>query len=84
MVLEGGADLVDVGAVDAHGFAELVAGDVELFGPVADVGGHFGVNLFGVVRALGGVVLVEGVGFVGFGCVVMFGDFGSSFRGSSC
>jgi hypothetical protein len=38
-----------------------------------DVGGHFGVDLFGVVRALGGVVLVESVGFVGFRCVVMFG-----------
>jgi hypothetical protein len=49
VVLEGGSDLVDVGAVDAHGFTELVAGDVELFGPVADVGGHFGVDDFGVV-----------------------------------
>ena len=49
-------------------------------GPEGDVGGHFGVDLFGVVRALGGVVLVEGVGFVGFGGVVMFGHVGSSFR----
>ncbi len=32
----------------------------------------------GGVGALG-VVFVDGVGFVGFGCVVMFGDFGSSF-----
>ena len=50
VMLQGGADLVDVGAVDAHRFPELVAGDVELFGPVADVGGHFGIDDFGVVR----------------------------------
>ena len=78
--MEGGADLFDVGAVGADGFVELVAGDAELFGPVGDVGAHFGVDVFGIVRALGGVVLMEGVGFVGFGCVVMFGDVGSSFR----
>ena len=77
---EGGADFFDVGAVGADGCVELVAGDAELFGPVCDVGGHFGVDLFRVVRALGGVVLVEGVGFVGFGCVVMFGHGWSSFR----
>jgi hypothetical protein len=71
-VLEGGADFFDVGAVSADGFVELVAGDVELFGPVGDVGGHFGVDLFGIVRALG-VFFVDGVGFVGFGCFVMFG-----------
>ena len=48
-LVEGGADLVDVGSVDADGFVELFAGDVELFGPVGDVGCHFGVDLFGVV-----------------------------------
>jgi len=47
--VEGGADLFDVGAVDADGFVELFACDVELFGPVGDVGCHFGVDLFGIV-----------------------------------
>jgi hypothetical protein len=83
VVLEGGADLFDVGAVGADGFVELVAGDAELLGPIGDVGGLFGVDLFGVVRALGGVVLVESVGFVGFRCVVMFGHGSFLFPGSS-
>ncbi len=46
--VEGGADLVDVGA---DGFVELVAGDLELFGPEGDVGSHFGIDLFGVMGA---------------------------------
>jgi hypothetical protein len=54
-VVEGSADFFYVGAVDADGFVELLAGDAELFGPVGDVGGHLGVDLFGVVGA--------GVGF---------------------
>jgi hypothetical protein len=54
-----------VSAVGADGFVELVAGDVELFGPEGDVGGHFGVDLFGIVGALG-VFFVEGVGFVAY------------------
>ena len=49
VVVESGADFFDVGAVGADGFVELVAGDVELFGPVGDVGGHLGVDLFRVV-----------------------------------
>ena len=77
---EGGADFFDVGAVGADGCVELVACHTKFFRPVGDVGGHFGVDLFRVVRALGGVVLVDGVGFVGFGCVVMFGHGWSSFR----
>jgi hypothetical protein len=70
--VEGGADLFDVGAVGADGLVELVAGDAELFGPISDVGGHLGVDFFGVVRALGGF-FVEGMGFVGFGGVVVLG-----------
>jgi hypothetical protein len=81
VVAEGGADLFDVGAVGADGFVELVACDAKFLRPVGDVRRHFWVDVFGVVRALGGVVLMGGVGFVGFGCVVMFGDVGSSFRG---
>ena len=82
-MVEGGTDLFDVGAVGADGFVELVAGDAELFGPVGDVRGHFGVDLFGVVRALVGVVCVDGVGFVGFGCVLMLGHVSFLFPHSS-
>lgn len=66
MLVEGGADLFDVGAVDADGFMELVAGDAKLVGPVGDVGGHFGVDLIGIVGALV-VFFVEGVGLVALG-----------------
>ena len=59
--MEGGADLFDVGAVDADELVELLAGDFELVGPVGDVGGHFGVDLLGVVGAfdVGALVAVE-------------------------
>jgi hypothetical protein len=79
---EGGADLVDVGAVGADGFVEGLTGDVELFGPVGDVGGDFGVDLFRVAGALG-VVFVDGVEFVGLGGVVMLGHAGFLFPGGS-
>jgi hypothetical protein len=69
-VVEGGADLLDVSAVGADGLVELVAGDAELAGPVVDVGGYFGVDLFRIVGALG-VFFVEGVWFVAFGYVVV-------------
>jgi len=71
--MEGGADLVDVGAVGTDEFVELVAGDTELFGPIGDVGGHFGVDLLGVVRAFGVVVIVQRMEFVAFGSVVVLG-----------
>ena len=41
---------------------KLVAGDAKLFGPVSNIGGHFGVNLFEVVRALGDVGFVRAWG----------------------
>lgn len=44
---------IDVGAVGADGLMELVAGGVELFGPVGDVGCELGVDDVGVVRADG-------------------------------
>ena len=61
MLVEGGADLFDVGAVDADELVELLAGDFELVGPVGDVGGHLGVDLLGVVGAfdVGALVAVE-------------------------
>ena len=83
MGVEGGADLVDFGAVDADGFVEDLGGDVELVGPVGHVGGDLGVDLVEVVGSLG-VVFVGGVGrgflgllFVLYG--IMFGH-----RGASC
>jgi len=60
--MEGGADLVDLGAVDADGFVKDLGGDAELVGPVGHVGGDLGVDDVGVVRSLG-VVFVGGVGF---------------------
>ena len=82
--MQGSAHLLNVGAMAADGLMQLVAGDVELVGPVGDVGGHLGVDLFRIVRALGGVLLVEGMGFVAlagffFGIAVL-GDGVSSFR----
>ena len=82
MVGQGGADLVDVGAVGADGFVKDLAGDMELFRPVGDVGGHFGIDLFGVVRALG-VVFVGGMEFVGLGGVVVLGHAGFLFPGGA-
>ena len=80
--VEGGADLVDVGAVAADGFVEGVTGDAELFGPVGDVGGELGVDDFGVVRTFGGCVFVGGVSGVLFGglFVLVFGQDGFLFR----
>jgi hypothetical protein len=75
---ESGADFVDVGAVDADGFVQNLAGDVELFRPVGNVGGDFGVDLFGIAGALG-VLFVGSVGLVGFGCIVVLGHAGFLF-----
>ena len=60
VVGEGGADLVDVGAVGADGFVEGLAGDVEFFGPVGDVGGDFGLDLVGVHEDCVAVLGVDG------------------------
>jgi hypothetical protein len=62
--MEGGPDLIDVGAVGADGFVEPIAGHAELLGPVGDVGGHLGVDLFGVVRTFD-VIFVASMGLVG-------------------
>jgi len=69
---KGGADLFNVGSMAADGFVELVAGDAKLFGPVGDVGGHLGVDLFEIVWALS-VLFVEGVRFMSFRGIVVFG-----------
>jgi hypothetical protein len=49
--VKGGADFFHVGSVRADRFVELVAGDTKLFGPIGDVGGHLGIDLFQVVRS---------------------------------
>jgi hypothetical protein len=80
--VEGGANLVDVGAVTADELVELVACDAERCGPVGDVGRHFRVDLLEVVRAIGGVVFFEGVSFVDFAIVAVLGHEGTSFFSS--
>jgi hypothetical protein len=71
--MDGGADPVNASAVAANDFVESVTGDAELLGPVSDVGGHFWVDLFGVVRALGGGVFMDGVRSVALWSVLMLG-----------
>jgi hypothetical protein len=70
--VKGGADFIRVGSVGADRFVELVAGDTELSGPVGDVGGHLRIDFFGVVRSFG-MFLVDGVGFMDFGCIAVLG-----------
>jgi len=70
--VKGGADLINVGTVGANALVELVAGDAELLGPVGDVGGHLGIDLFGVVRALD-VIFAASMRLVGCGDVVVLG-----------
>ena len=49
---ESGADLYDLGSVDADGLVEGVAGDTELLAPVLNVRGDLGVDLVGVAGAV--------------------------------
>jgi hypothetical protein len=70
--VKGSADFIRVGSVGADRFVELIAGDTELFGPVGDVGGHLRIDLFGVVRSFS-MFLVDGVGFMDFGCIAVLG-----------
>ena len=74
MVGEGGAEFDDVGAVGADGLVEEVSGDVELLGPIGDVGGDFGVDLG---LAGGDFVAVLGFWFFDGGCAC--DDVGHSF-----
>jgi hypothetical protein len=71
VVRERGANLVDVTAVYPDGFVKLSAGDTELFRPVSDVGGHLGIDLFGVVGGCGGFGVL-GVGSAEFGLLDFF------------
>ena len=55
----------------ANGFVELVPCYAELLRPVGDVGTQFWIDLIWIVRALAGMVFVEGMGLVAFGSVMM-------------
>ena len=70
--VKGGADFFHVGSVRADRFVELVAGDTKLLGPIGDVGGHLGIDLFQVVRSFG-MVFVYGVGLMDFGRIAVLG-----------
>jgi hypothetical protein len=76
--MERGADFLDVGAVGTDGFVELITGNAELFRPVRDVRSYLGVDLLGVMRALG-MNFLNGVRFVRFRDIVVLGHI-SSFR----
>jgi len=85
---DGGAYLVDVGAVDADDLVEGGAGDAELVGPVGDVGRHVGVDLGGIVRGevrldMLGVGLAE-LGLLDFLVLVGAGGIGMRHGGSLC
>jgi hypothetical protein len=54
-------NLLNMRAMSPNSFVELVTGHAEGLRPIVDVGRHLGVDLFGVVGALG-VVFVDGVG----------------------
>jgi hypothetical protein len=69
--VEGGADLVDLGAMDADGLVENLGGDVELVGPVGHVRRDFRVNLVRIVGGLG-VFFMGSVGLVGFRLLLVF------------
>jgi len=72
------AQQLGAGVGSADKSVELGAGDVELFGPVGDARGDLGVNLFGVVRALGGIVFANRAGFRASGSVAVLGQRSSS------
>jgi hypothetical protein len=70
--VKGGADFFHVGSMSADRFVELVAGDTKLLGPVGDVGGHLGIDLFQVVRPFS-MFFVYGVGLMDLGCIAVLG-----------
>ena len=69
--MERGSDFLDMRAVGTDGLVQHVAGDSELLRPVGDVGGQFGVDLLGVVRAFG-VFFVDRVGDEFLGGLLVF------------
>jgi hypothetical protein len=72
MGVEGGADFFHVGSMRADRFVELSSGDTKLFGPIGDVGGHLGIDLFQVVGSFS-MFLVYGVGLMDLWCIVVLG-----------
>ena len=70
MCTEGSANLVDMRSMAPNGFMQLIARYTELFRPVSDVRGQLRVYLLRIMGTFG-VVLVDGMRFVGFGGVVV-------------
>jgi hypothetical protein len=68
--MESSPDLLNMSSMTADCLMKLIACNAKLLGPVGDVGCHLGIDLFGIMRALG-VIYMEGMGFMGFGCVVV-------------
>jgi hypothetical protein len=69
--VESSSKLVHMRAVTPDHLMKLVAGHRELFGPVSDIRRYFGIDLFGVVRTFHSVILMQGVGLMAFGSVVV-------------
>jgi hypothetical protein len=62
-----------MGSMGADSFVELVTSNVELPGPVSNVGGHLGIDLFGIVRPFSSVILMKSMRFVGLWDIVVLG-----------
>lgn len=52
VVLKSFANFSYVGAMNTNRFVQLLASDMELFGPVMNIGGKLRIDLFRVVRTL--------------------------------
>jgi hypothetical protein len=72
MGVEDGANFFHVGSVRTDRFVELVAGYTKLFGPIGDVGGHLGIDLFQVVRSFS-MFFLYGVGLMDLWCIAVLG-----------
>ncbi len=76
---DGGAHLLNVGAMNTDGLVEGFAGDAEVFAPVMDIGGDFGIDLVGaawaVLYILGHLLSFPGTGLIlrEVGCSVGLG-----------
>jgi len=76
--LKNGANPVYVSSVNANRLVELLACDVKVMRPVSNVGGHFGVDDLGIMRAFCRRLFMQSMGFVAvlrfFLGIAVFGD----------